>query len=770
MSDQRSGELQKKHGITTAALRAESATVIMQRGIKVTGRVTDPEGEPVEGAVVIWGDRPYLTPGSQETRSNRDGVFRFSSLPPGNTRLTVVAEGWMPESTKIEIGPKIEPANFQLKRGKKLRLKFVDDTGAPVPEVAVSIAGWRGAESLYNHKPPNVMDVKVPRAADTNGVFEWKWAPDDAVEYHFYKAGFATLTAKITADDQEQVQTINAVLRVSGSVTDAASGQPIDDFLAVPVIYFSPDFPFLERSHAQRQNAGKVTLEFDRTGIEHGIQIEAPGYVTYRSPDRYRIGQSNPALEIRLQPSERYTGRVLDAQGRGVKDASVYVATGFQSLSLQNLKDRDGNFSSNYVVKADGEGHFEIAPQIEPYALVVISDEGYAEAERAASERPGELRVERWAKVEGQLVQSGKPVPNCQVLLLPVRFSLGGAPRIEAALWTTTRDDGSFEFERVAPVACHVHGYLHFSLDSALASSRSMPLDLAPRETAKITLGGGGEIVGQLLAENQPADFDYHFSISYLVARRAGIEPPSFLASKRFDWRKGWSDSWRSTQEGGAYLNTLHNWFVKPEPDGRFKISGIEPGEYEFAVNLFGTTEGCLVHPLATRVVPVTVKPGDATLDLGKLSIPSMVLPKVGDEAPDFEFVNLDNQKQLLAELRGKPVLLDFWATWCGPCVAKLDEVERIRKQFGDEGELVVIGVNLDAETQRAKEFLKTRSLPWQHALLGDWSSTDIPRRFAISSVPAYVLIDAQGRIAAQEYSLDNLGKKLEGLKAPAGK
>ncbi len=212
------------------------------------------------------------------------------------------------------------------------------------------------------------------------------------------------------------------------------------------------------------------------------------------------------------------------------------------------------------------------------------------------------------------------------------------------------------------------------------------------------------------------------------------------------------------------YLNTLHQWFVKPEPDGRFHISGVEPGTYDFAVNLYGTTEGCLVHPIATGVVHFTVKPGDKQLDLGKVSIPSFTLPKVGDVAADFEFAAPDGTKSHLAALRGKYVLIDFWATWCGPCVAKLDEIERLRKEFRADKELVVVGANLDSDPERTREFLKSKPLPWQHALLGDWANTDVPRRYAISSVPACVLIDPQGRILASEYSLESLEGKLKDL------
>ena len=71
------------------------------------------------------------------------------------------------------------------------------------------------------------------------------------------------------------------------------------------------------------------------------------------------------------------------------------------------------------------------------------------------------------------------------------------------------------------------------------------------------------------------------------------------------------------------------------------------------------------------------------------------------------------------------------------------------------------MGANLDANPERARQFLKSRPLGWKQAFLGDWSDTDVPRRYSIASVPAFVLIDPNGRIAAQETSLEAITLKL---------
>jgi thiol-disulfide isomerase/thioredoxin len=132
--------------------------------------------------------------------------------------------------------------------------------------------------------------------------------------------------------------------------------------------------------------------------------------------------------------------------------------------------------------------------------------------------------------------------------------------------------------------------------------------------------------------------------------------------------------------------------------------------------------------------------------------------------ASNFEFTSPDGEVTDLAAQRGKYVLVDFWATWCGPCLAKLPEVEALRQEFEAEKGLVVVGANLDSDPTTAREFLETNPLQWNHALLGDWSSTEVPKRYGISSVPAYVLIDPDGRIAVLDYSLVKIHELLKAI------
>jgi thiol-disulfide isomerase/thioredoxin/uncharacterized GH25 family protein len=765
--------------LTAAVGITEVPAIILRRGIRALVRVTDPSGKPVQGAPVIWGDNPYFRARDTAALTDAKGFCSLPAFPDGPMRISVVLKGWMPDSREVNIAPNMRPVDFQLRPGRKLRIRFVDRAGAPLPGVFVSIERWRGVRNLASNVN-GVVKFKIPDTSDKQGIFEWDWAPGDAVTYSFGLEGFANMEQALTADGQEHVVTFNRELHISGRVRDAVTGRNIEKFVVVPVIHFRPDFPSLERNQSRQGKAGTFAMAFDRTDIEHGVQIEAPGYKTYRTSERYPVGGPDRVLDIRLQPAPHYTGRVLGTDGRPVQGVRVALSSRLEQLDgdifnerafnkPKKVEDDDDNDSNNRGTSGRN-GAFEIASQLEPYVLVIVAPEGFAEVNRRAEQLPGEIGLQRWASLSGRLVQSGKPVPDYEIYLSPIRLSGGDEPHNFSQLFTKTGADGSFAFEHVPPVACTVEAFLHWGSQSPLISSRSVPLRLAPSESAHVELGGGGiDVTGQLVAENQPTGFDYHFGLNYLIARRTGIEPPDFLAGKGFDWNRGWSDSWLHSSEGGAYLKTLHHWFVKPQPDGRFRISGVEPGAYDFAVNLYGTTQGCLVHPIATGVAHFTVKPGEKQLELGRVSIPSITLPKVGDLAADFELTGPDGSKSRLAALRGKYVLVDFWATWCGPCVAKLDEVERLRKQFGADNRLVVVGANLDSDSTVARAFLKSKPLAWQHALLRDWSSTDVPRRYAISNVPAYVLIDLEGRILASEHSLETIESKLKDLsKKPA--
>jgi len=122
----------------------------------------------------------------------------------------------------------------------------------------------------------------------------------------------------------------------------------------------------------------------------------------------------------------------------------------------------------------------------------------------------------------------------------------------------------------------------------------------------------------------------------------------------------------------------------------------------------------------------------------------------VGDPAPDFTGTTTDGKELRLADLRGKVVLLDFWATWCAPCIAEFPNLLRVYDQYAAKGTLVVIGISLDQDSQTVQKFVHDRKLPWPQIVLGPAETNSVAKAYNVSGVPATFLIGPDGKIIAK--------------------
>ena len=114
----------------------------------------------------------------------------------------------------------------------------------------------------------------------------------------------------------------------------------------------------------------------------------------------------------------------------------------------------------------------------------------------------------------------------------------------------------------------------------------------------------------------------------------------------------------------------------------------------------------------------------------------------VGDRAPDFQARSVvGDARVVLHELRGKVVLVDFWASWCAPCNAAMPELEKLSKEFPAD-QFVVLGVNVDTKLDDARRAIERRRVSYPNA--SDPTGT-LPRRFGLETMPTSYLIDADG-------------------------
>lgn len=128
----------------------------------------------------------------------------------------------------------------------------------------------------------------------------------------------------------------------------------------------------------------------------------------------------------------------------------------------------------------------------------------------------------------------------------------------------------------------------------------------------------------------------------------------------------------------------------------------------------------------------------------------------VGKPAPAIDATDLDGKTLRLADYRDKVVLIDFWATWCVPCVAEFPNVRAVYDKFHSRG-FEVIGVSLDEEPATVREFLKDTPLPWRQVLNPGDPAKSITDRYGVTAIPATFLVDGDGKIQRIDLRGDNL-------------
>lgn len=117
-----------------------------------------------------------------------------------------------------------------------------------------------------------------------------------------------------------------------------------------------------------------------------------------------------------------------------------------------------------------------------------------------------------------------------------------------------------------------------------------------------------------------------------------------------------------------------------------------------------------------------------------------------GVQFPDFKEQDIDGEPLSIAKFKGKIVLVDFWATWCGPCVAELPNVLKAYKKYHDKG-FEVIGISLDKDEAKLKAFIAEKGMPWPQYFDGLGWGSKLGQKYGIDSIPATFLLDREGKI-----------------------
>lgn len=144
---------------------------------------------------------------------------------------------------------------------------------------------------------------------------------------------------------------------------------------------------------------------------------------------------------------------------------------------------------------------------------------------------------------------------------------------------------------------------------------------------------------------------------------------------------------------------------------------------------------------------PTTQTLADAERDI----LATLRYATVGGTVSDFAGVRLDGVEEGIADFGGQILLVDFWATWCGPCIAGLPKLRDLMAELPNE-RFEILSISIDAELESVIDFQEDEPMPWAQWHIGVGS--ELAKIWQVNAIPAYVLIDGQGRILAKGNSL----------------
>jgi thiol-disulfide isomerase/thioredoxin len=137
-------------------------------------------------------------------------------------------------------------------------------------------------------------------------------------------------------------------------------------------------------------------------------------------------------------------------------------------------------------------------------------------------------------------------------------------------------------------------------------------------------------------------------------------------------------------------------------------------------------------------------------MDLGSIEAAVHRRARVGEPAPPFEVETIDGKPLRLSDFSGKYVLLEFWASWCGPCRGAIPELKELHERFAADGRLRILGLSVDEDRDAARKLVAKEGMPWLQGYLGKWSESEVCKAYGVPWLPHTVLVGPDGKVVGR--------------------
>lgn len=705
------------------------ATYEMKRGWSIRGTVTDSDGKPVSGAKIITGHDRFGSSNAEIT-TDSTGAYAAYGLDKEDTKVTIIADVYAPQM--IDVVPDNTDqsvADFKLTAGNHIEFHFVDLSGKPIPNASIAADTWRSARTLAWRSK-----------SDDAGHLSWDGAPDDAVIYDAFASGYrSSRQMPFVARAEPYIVTLAPEYTVNGEVTDADSGQPIAEFEAQ---FLSGGPNGVDRSVLETISgrSGKFSLSYNETQTHLYVQVKAAGYEPFVTT-RLDLNQPAPNLKIALRKGTGPRGVVSLPDGSSASNASVYLGTEGNMFSFSQ-----GFRTDRAVAKAitSADGSFEL-PVLDPNTsglLAIVHDGGYAEVTLDQLRDNPNVKLEQWASVSVDVQFDGFPAANQRVHFEP-RFDRSRDLRVFSYdMEADTDANGHAELKRIIPRPGHISLVVvqpHYS-GSTNYPDRGFVISPQPGQSLNFKFGGSGRgVTGQI---SLPPNLN--------IAHKWSQNEAGEIKTAGLEWDNP----------------NFRNYRFLIADSGYFRVPNLPIGKYELSVGISALPTptqcgtGARIGEVPKHFFEVT-NDSQSDLDLGTVLGKWDKRKGAGERAENF-LAQTRSGTLTLDQYAGKLVLLDFWATWCAPCLAEMPEVQKLYERFQSNDRFAMIGMSLDTKLEDAIAMADERKWPWQIALCNGGTMSLPCRAFEVREVPVKILIGPDGIILYRGQDLTELASIIQ--------